>query len=198
MLYIVRHGQTDWNLGNRIQGIADVPLNETGRIHAHNVAQKLQNLKTQKIVSSDLSRAAETAQIIGNILNITVEYDARLREYDFGGLTGLCRAEIDPQMVEMFFAAPTNFGAEKLQDAFTRVARFLQDIDYKQNTLAVTHGGVINFIMCYMQDKNNFHAHSYLDKCLHTKIDNASVLRIKDLKSGISILKNTRFYCLSK
>ena len=198
MLYIVRHGQTDWNLGNRIQGIADVPLNETGRIHAHNVAQKLQNLKIQKIVSSDLSRAAETAQIIGNVLNITVEYDTRLREYDFGGLTGLCRAGIEPQMVEMFFAAPTKFGAERLETAFARVGNFLQDIDYKQNTLAVTHGGVINFVLCYLEDKNNFYPHTYLSKCLNVHIDNSAVLRIKDLKSGISILKNTRFYCLSR
>ncbi|MBO4700300.1 MAG: histidine phosphatase family protein [Alphaproteobacteria bacterium] len=198
MLYIVRHGKTDWNLEDRIQGVADVPLNATGRDHAYNVAEKLSGFQIQKIISSNLSRARETAQIIGDKLHIRVDYDARIREYDFGKLTGLKRAEIDPLAVQMFFTNPTEFGAERLEDAFARVACFLEDNDYDKNTLVVTHGGVINFIMCYLENKNTFHAHSYLDKCLNVKIDNASVLRIKDLKSNLDILKNTRFYRLQK
>jgi len=196
MLYIVRHGQTDWNLENRIQGSVDISLNETGRVHAHDVAQKLQNFKIQKIVSSDLSRASETAKIIGGHLNMAVDYDARLREYDFGRLTGMYRAGIEPEMVEAFFSNPTEFEAEHMKDAFTRVRSFFDTVDYNKNTLIVTHGGIINFMMCYMEDKNTFRNHSFLDKCLHSHIGNAAILRIKDMESGISMLRNTRFFRL--
>ena len=198
MLYIVRHGQTDWNLADRVQGQYDIALNNNGRTQAHRVAEKVEPLHLEYIISSDLCRAAETAQIIGDKLHIMVDYDARLREYDFGKLTGWKRAEIDPSMVQMFFTNPTKFGAERLEDAFVRVADFMQCNDYNKNTLVVTHGGVINFIMCYLEDKNNFHTDSYLDKCLNVHIDNSAVLRIKNLESGISILKNTRFFQISK
>ena len=198
MLYIVRHGQTDWNLADRVQGQYDISLNNTGRAQAHRVAEKVEPLHLEYIITSNLCRAAETAQIIGDKLHITIDYDARLREYDFGKLTGWKRTEIDPSMVQLFFTNPTKFGAERLEDAFMRVGNFLKDVDFNKNTLVVTHGGVINFIMCYLEGKNNFHAHSYLDKCLNVHIDNSAVLRVKDLESNISVLKNTRFFKLPK
>ena len=165
MLYLVRHGQTDWNLNGQIQGQSDIPLNDTGRTQANNVADKLSRFNLEYIISSDLNRAAETAQIIGNKLNIRVEYDARLREYDFGTLTGMTRKRLDPRSIEAFFTNPTYFDAEPFEDAFIRVRDFMESID----------------------------------KCLHTKIDNSAVLRVKNLESDISdltILKNTRFFKL--
>lgn len=198
MLYIVRHGQTDWNLNGQIQGQNDIQLNDTGRAQAHNVADKLLRFNLEYIISSDLSRAAETAQIIGNKLNIRVEYDARLREYNFGILTGMTRKRLDPCSIEAFFTNPTYFDAEPFADAFARVHEFMESVDYNKNILVVTHGGVINFALCYFEDKNNFQPADYLNKCLHTHIDNSAVLRLKDLKSDMTILKNTRFYKLPK
>lgn len=64
MIYLVRHGQTDWNIEHRIQGQTDVPLNATGRAQAVELSEKLSNFNIQKIISSDLSRAKETAEII--------------------------------------------------------------------------------------------------------------------------------------
>ena len=196
MLYIVRHGQTDWNLNGQIQGQDDIPLNDTGRAQAHNVADKLSRFNLEYIISSDLSRAAETAQIIGNKLNIRVEYDSRLREYNFGVLTGMTRKRLDPCSIEAFFTNPTYFDAEPFADAFARVHEFMESVDYNKNILVVTHGGVINFALCYFEDKNNFQPAAYLNKCLHTKIDNSAILRVKDYKSGMTILKNTRFFKL--
>lgn len=198
MLYIVRHGQTDWNNLNKIQGVADVPLNDIGRAQANIAADRLARFNFEYIVSSNLSRATETANIIGNKLNLRVEYDARLREYDFGNLTGRNRADISPDTLKSFFTAPTSFGAEQFADAFARAGNFLESIDYDKNTLVVTHGGVINFMLCYLEDKNNFNPYSYLDKCLNTHIDNSAVLRIRNLKSDMTILKNTRFYKLPR
>ena len=196
MLYIVRHGQTDWNLDGQIQGQNDIPLNNTGRAQASGIADKLSRFNLEYIVSSDLSRAAETAQIIGNKLDIRVEYDSRLREYNFGVLTGMTRKRLDPQSIEAFFTNPTYFKAEPFEDAFARVHEFMESVDYNKNILVVTHGGVINFALCYFEDKNNFQPADYLNKCLHTKIDNSAILRVKDYKSGIAILKNTRFFKL--
>lgn len=195
---MVRHGQTDWNLGNRIQGQHDVPLNNTGRAQAHAMAKKLAQFNLEYIVSSDLSRAMETAQIIGNKLNIGVDYDARLREYDFGVLTGINRAGIDPNGAAAFFTNPTKFGAEKLESAFMRVGHFLQDIDFDKNILVVTHGGVLNFVLCYLENNTGINSWDYMNKCTDNKIRNASILRIRDLNSEIAVLKNTRFYRLSK
>ncbi len=198
MLYMIRHGQTDWNLEHKIQGQNDIPLNDTGRAQASDTVAKLKNLNLGKIISSDLTRATQTAEIIGGALKITVEYDARLREYDFGELTGLYKRAVDPALVGMFFANPTKFNAEKFEDAFARVGEFLESMDFDKNTLVVTHGGVINFAMCYIEDKTKFNPQSYLQKCLANKIDNATILRIKNLQSEISVLKNTRFFKLPK
>lgn len=198
MLYIVRHGKTDWNNLDKIQGVADVALNDAGRTQATDAAGRLAQFNFEYIVSSPLSRAMETAKIIGNKLNLRVEYDAGLREYDFGNLTGQKRADISPDTLKLFFANPARFGAERFADAFSRVANFMESTDFTRDILVVTHGGVINFALCYLEDKNNFNPYSYLDKCLHTHIDNSAVLRIKDLKSNMTILKNTRFYKLPK
>lgn len=198
MLYIVRHGQTDWNNLNKIQGVADVPLNFHGYSQAYNIAKKIEPFRPTKIISSPLLRADETARIIGYQLLLRVEYDARLREYDFGNLTGRNRADIPPDTLKSFFANPKHFGAESFENAFARSAEFLKSVDYDKNILVVTHGGVINFMLCYLEDKNNFNPYSYLDKCLNTHIDNSAVLRIRNLKSGMTILNNTRFCGLSK
>lgn len=195
MLYIMRHGQTDWNLNGQIQGQNDIPLNDTGRAQASNVADRLARFDLEYIISSDLPRAVETANIIGGKLNLRVEYDARLREYDFGILTGMTRRMLDPRSIEVFFKDPTCFNAELFEDTFARVGEFFKSVDYNRNILAITHGGFINFALCYLEGKNKFYL---LDKFLHTHIDNSAVLRIKDLKSEIYILKNTRFFRLQK
>ena len=198
MLYIVRHGQTDWNLNGQIQGQNDIPLNDMGRAQAYNVADKLSRFNLEYIISSDLSRATETANIIGNKLNLRVEYDARLREYNFGILTGMTRRRLDPDSIRAFFTNPVKFDAEPFVDAFARVREFMESVDYNKNILVVTHGGVINFALCYFEDRNNFQPAAYLNKCLHTKIDNSAILRVKDYKSGMAILKNTRFFKLPR
>lgn len=193
MLYIVRHGQTDWNLDGKVQGQVDIPLNDTGRAQAAVAADKLARFNLEYIISSDLARAGETAQIIANKLNIRVEYEPRLREYDFGCLNGITRRRLDPNSAVAFFKNPTQFGAESFEDAFVRVGEFFKSVDYNKNILTVTHSGFINFALCYLEGKNKYYL---LDKFLHTKIDNSDVLRLKDLKSDVSILKNTRFYKL--
>ena len=88
-LLLVRHGQTDWNLKHIPQGHIDVPLNRTGREQAHALAERLRTWEIQAIHSSDLSRAAETAAILGLATGLTPRPSAARREIDLGGWGGL-------------------------------------------------------------------------------------------------------------
>ena len=72
LVFLTRHGETDWNIEGRWQGHTDVPLNDNGRTQAVAVAEALQSAGLCGVVASDLSRARETAQIVGAALGIEV------------------------------------------------------------------------------------------------------------------------------
>ncbi|TAK05229.1 histidine phosphatase family protein [Patescibacteria group bacterium] len=84
----VRHCLTDWNAQKRIQGHTDIPLNRVGREQAEIIASALGEQNVTRIISSSLSRASETATIIGAKLHRTVDHDKRLMECGFGTLEG--------------------------------------------------------------------------------------------------------------
>src|SRR6476469_1813140 len=83
-IYLSRHGQTDWNAQRRWQGHADPPLNEAGRRESLALGEALEARGISRVYSSDLARARETAKIVGRVLAVEVELDARLREVDVG------------------------------------------------------------------------------------------------------------------
>ena len=84
MIYLVRHGQTDWNIEKKTQGHTDIPLNENGRKQAQILAQSISNLKIDRIISSDLLRAKETAEIINERFGNNISLDERIREINYG------------------------------------------------------------------------------------------------------------------
>ncbi|WNM28288.1 histidine phosphatase family protein [Demequina capsici] len=90
-LYVVRHGQTDWNLENRLQGSTDIPLNDTGRAQAADAAAGLlaQLTGAPTVVASHLSRAIETAQILFTDLDVVIHRDPRIGERSYGVWEGL-------------------------------------------------------------------------------------------------------------
>jgi probable phosphoglycerate mutase len=94
-LFCFRHGQTTWNAEGRIQGHLDVPLNDLGREQAKQLTPILSHLNVQAFLSSDLSRAHETALIPAQELKLEVATDERLREIHLGKLQGLTGAEMD-------------------------------------------------------------------------------------------------------
>ena len=89
-LVLVRHGRTEYNAAQRLQGQVDIPLDDVGRWQAEVGAQALlARFSPTAIVSSDLQRAAATAQYLGDAVGLEVAYDARLRERSFGAWEGL-------------------------------------------------------------------------------------------------------------
>ncbi|MCM0678529.1 histidine phosphatase family protein [Micromonospora phytophila] len=131
-LLIWRHGNTDWNAASRVQGQTDVPLNDLGREQAHAAAPLLAALRPDAIVSSDLSRAADTAGALAALTGLPVRTDPRLRERHFGRWQGLLLSEVEqrfPDEYARWRAGDPDPGAdiEGLDDLGKRVGTALQD-----------------------------------------------------------------------
>ena len=175
MIYLVRHGQTDWNLAHRHQGWTDIPLNETGRNEAKICAKELASIKIDRIISSDLSRAKETTAIINETLSRPISYDSRLREVCAGDLQGLLTKDITPEQWYAFNHEPHKIHAESLADVYARVKSFFSELDTAESTLVVTHGGVIRMVMYLSHSPHTFNQDDFEKTALQFKIKNTEV-----------------------
>ena len=183
MIYIIRHGQTDWNIEHRTQGHTDIALNTNGIKQAELMTQKIANLKIDSIISSDLKRAYMTAQIINKNFNITIETDKRLREFCFGTLEGITRDKITQEVWDDFNKNPKQFNAETKEEIFNRIKSFINDLKFNsinKNTLVVTHGGPIRMIKYYLDNGNNFNDKKYLEEYMTLKINNLDLFIIDE------------------
>lgn len=93
ILFLFRHGETDWNRDGRLQGHTDTPLNATGFAQAQALSESLRPHRLDVIVSSDLWRARQTAQIVAEALQVPLIIEAGLRETNVGAAEGLLWAE---------------------------------------------------------------------------------------------------------
>jgi broad specificity phosphatase PhoE len=134
-LLLVRHGETDWNADGRLQGHTDRPLSDFGRRQARELAAELEGDELEAIYSSDLARARETAEIVGERLGLPVELDPDLREKDWGNWEGLTAVERD--RVE-FVGESTEAHQERMLRALRRIA---ERHPGEGRVLVVTHGG---------------------------------------------------------
>lgn len=152
-LTLMRHGETQWNVEGIWQGIAPVPLNERGRQQAEAASTTLKNAGITRIVSSDLLRTRQTAQIVSEALGLPFEIDQRWREVDLGRWQGLTNPQIrawDPEAFKTFEAAPyieRGFPeGENQRQHIARTADALADAATRyagEHILVVTHGGSI-------------------------------------------------------
>ena len=144
-LLVVRHGRTDWNDMHKVQGIADIELNEKGKEQARQTAEILKDKKIDLIICSPLIRTRQTAEIINEDRNIEIIYDKRIQERDFGEFEGLNK---DIFGFYDFWTYNKNIKyekAENVQDFFKRIYTFLdeiKEIHKGKNVLLVLHGGV--------------------------------------------------------
>jgi valyl-tRNA synthetase len=147
--FLVRHGETDYNKEHRIHGQSDVPLNEIGRTQARSVATLLKEEKIDAIISSDLARAKETADIIGKEVGVKVFLEKRLRETHFGVLEGQLIDDVDKRYGKFTERPYKSLGAEAFEEVEKRAMEALREHqnnhEYK-NVVVVTHGGIINLI----------------------------------------------------
>lgn len=134
-LLLVRHGETDWNAERRWQGHADVPLNERGREQAEALAETLAADRIDAIYTSDLSRARETADILGARLGVPVVVEPDLREIDVGPLEGLTADEA--RAVDGWQGEPIEAHSDRVIRALARIS----EAHPAGRVLAVTHGG---------------------------------------------------------
>ena len=97
-IVLIRHGETAWNAERRLQGHLDIDLNDEGRRQAQALANALAQERFDVLAASDLARAAQTAKALGDVLNLPLYIDGRLRERCYGGFEGLLYSEIAPTL----------------------------------------------------------------------------------------------------
>ncbi|MCG8346557.1 MAG: histidine phosphatase family protein [Chloroflexales bacterium] len=158
-VYLIRHGETDWNVTGRWQGHADVPLNALGRRQAELLAQRLrdEDVRFDAIYSSDLARAYQTAWELGAAVKAPVQLLPPLREIDLGAWSGLTRDDIRERypiefaLLEEGQDVPRG-GGETLLGLRKRVVEAVDAIvaQHPRETLAlVTHGGPVRMLLAH-------------------------------------------------
>ena len=156
--YVMRHGQTDWNVQGLFQGDTDIPLNAVGIAQAGEAAASLQEGQIDLIVCSTLGRARQTADIVNRVLKCPVIYRKELIERGFGEWEG---QKIAPIRYDPFFASghlynykwpQTPYGIEPMRSFCARIWGLLDELrEYypERKILLVTHGGTIRGIHAY-------------------------------------------------
>ncbi|MEF3301783.1 histidine phosphatase family protein [Paenibacillus sp. GYB003] len=152
---LVRHGTTDWNLAGRLQGQNDIPLNEAGRWQARAIGERIRKERWDAVVSSDLSRAKETAELIADIAGIgPVRCDRRLRERTHGRLDGTTLEDriaawgADWRLLD--------HGVETDERMYARGIECIEQLarDYAgKRVLVVTHGAFIGVLLNRMLER---------------------------------------------
>lgn len=155
-IYLVRHGETDWNKTYRFQGQADIPLNEYGIELAVKTAEALRSVPFEAAFSSPLSRAVETARILLGDRPLPIVMDDRLKEINFGGCEGTV---VPPDVKEdpsnplyYFWRKPEKYlpppNAESLEELCRRSAAFLEEkilpLEKTYKTVLIVGHGALN------------------------------------------------------
>lgn len=181
-VYLVRHGETDWNVEGRLQGSQDTPLNTRGLEQAERIADRLAHEGGfLALYSSPLSRAWQTAQVICRTTGLEPIPDERLRERSLGLAEGLTGAELDerfPQGLEGSGGdlARLSFPGEETRETFAvRASAFFRDLQGRHSdgkVAVVTHGGAIVLIIAQLM-------HLDLGRPLPFWIDNGSISQVE-------------------
>jgi broad specificity phosphatase PhoE len=179
-ILLARHGETNDNREPiRVQGFTDTPLNDTGRAQAHELAERMAGETIDSLWSSDLSRARETAEIVGTRIGLKPRLDQRLREANRGTWEGQRFIDIereDPAGYAAWRRAGATFrfpGGESLQDQQDRVHAALRDIHGAAElpALVVCHGGSIRVTLCHEDPRGLTAFHTF-------DVPNVAVVRL--------------------
>lgn len=187
-LYIMRHGQTDDNTRRVLQGKKDNPLNEQGRRQAREAGKKLAGIVFDKVYTSPLKRAVETALLATgkNISDIIME--DKIIEIGFGVLEGTCYNDLKPPY-DNFFKNPACYeapeGGESLQELTERTMAFLEEIKGtlpEKNVLLVSHGAAIHSIVYQLKRQT-------IDHLWDMSLSNCGILEVSDESGEYKIIR---------
>lgn len=158
-LYYTRHGQTIWNVENKICGATDIALTDYGHEQAKELGQKIlsEGLRMDEILYSPLQRAADTARHISEETGIPMRMEPRLKEQNFG------KYEATPRDGQEFREAKSSFmysfgGGESMAKMFQRIYNLLDDIkkeSEEKTYLLVAHNGIARIVQSYFYDMDN-------------------------------------------
>jgi broad specificity phosphatase PhoE len=158
-LCLIRHGRSVWNAQGRIQGCADPPLDEVGQAQARRLAERLREEAVVALYTSPLQRSRETAEIIGQALDLPVVTDDRLKEYDVGDLTGLTWQQVEeqhPDVAQRWAQAQDSLeipGEEGPAPFRARIATAFNDIlsQHEDGPIGVVgHGGTLGVYLNHL------------------------------------------------
>lgn len=153
---LIRHAESEWNAAGRWQGQADPPLSVRGRAQARGLGRRLRDRPIEVLLSSDLTRALQTARAVGALHGLSPRPDPRLRELDIGRWSGLLRREIearDPGLLRRFSAGDPDArppGGETRREIRQRVRAAMAEIGaaHPDRTVGVvTHLGVLRALL---------------------------------------------------
>ncbi len=184
-LWLIRHGETDWNTQGRIQGAEDQPLNATGLLQARRLGARLAGVRFDAVYASDLARAHVTAQTA--LPQAEVRLDVRLRELAYGILEGKAWAELSE--AESAVAAHWHEdpfgrrvpGGESYGDLMARFAAFRADLPANGRVAAFSHGGTIRSALYAVVGTPAAGAWRLV-------IDNTSISRLRFDERGITVV----------
>lgn len=162
--YIVRHGQTDWNVQKLIQGQTDVPLNTFGEEQAKNLGKELQEVRFDAVFSSDLLRAKRTAELILLNRKIAIKTTQALREQVYGRFEGKPSSYLFEELKDLFkdfeklsvselMKRREDPTMETHEEVVSRFIIFLREVAVAYQGKAVliaTHGGVMRYFLIHL------------------------------------------------
>ncbi len=160
-LYMMRHGETDWNKQHLWQGRTDIPLNDKGRFVAELTREGMKDISLDLAFCSPLSRAKETAEIVLQGRNIPLIVDERITEMGFGPLEGKDMRDVTDE-TRVFFLHPEEYivpeNAEGFDEILEREKSFLDELisnpEYQDyNILVATHGAALRGLMAVLEKK---------------------------------------------
>ncbi|MCR5137213.1 MAG: histidine phosphatase family protein [Oscillospiraceae bacterium] len=152
MIYLIRHGQTELNNSQVLQGRSDWPLNENGRLQAQEAGERLRGVSFSRVYSSPLKRAVQTAAIIAPALAPVI--DERLIEMDYGPYEGMALNALTPEVISFFrdfVNHPAPDGMEPLANVVKRAGEFLEarcrtDVNILVSTHAIAMKGMLEYL----------------------------------------------------
>ena len=181
MLYIIRHGKTDWNALHKLQGKTDIPLNETGIEMARQAHERYKDVHFDICYCSPLIRARQTADLLLEGRDVPIVIDNRLEEMGFGIYEGEQEVFEKPECpVRELFFNPAGYkavgGAESLEDLIKRTGEFLNEVaiplvNEGKDVLIVGHGAMNSAIVGQIR-------HKPLEKFWEEGIENCKLIKL--------------------